>query len=232
MSDKKLLLWDIDGTLISISYLGGEIFDRAFLRALDVKPPQRVNMSGKTDPQIVTEYLEMLNFDTSEFEAMTAEVLECLRLELAVAKEEVAKIGSPKENAEQILQYFSGSDDVIQSVLTGNIVENAKLKLNIFALDKYIDFECGAFGSDHIDRKELVGVAFERVEAKHDIAPDPRSTWIIGDSPNDFACAAASGLRCILVATGRFGFEELSRLGADLVCENLSDKEILNLIET
>ncbi len=230
MSDKKLILWDIDGTLISISYLGGEIFDRAFLSAFGVKPPARVNMSGKTDPQIVAEYLEMLNYPKSEFGDMTAEALRCLRLELAAAKSEVFEIGALKENAEGILRHFYDSDGVIQSVLTGNIVENAKLKLGIFAVDKYIDFDCGAFGSDHIDRRQLVNVAFDRVRAKHNILPDPKNTWIIGDSPNDFVCASSSGLHCILVATGRFGFGELSELGADLVCENLSDKEIQNLI--
>jgi len=226
----KLILWDIDGTLLSIGYLGREVFERALYQSCGLTPSGRVQMSGKTDPQIIKEYFDMLQIPQEDYIKMTDTVIAHLEIELAKAEDEIRKAGSPKENAANLLQYLSGYEDIIQTVLTGNVSKNAKLKLEIFSLLQYIDFDCGAFGSDNIDRTKLVGVALERVYKKHGISPKPKDTWIIGDSPNDLACAQASGIGCILVATGRFEFEELSGIGADLVCKNLEDKEILNLL--
>ncbi len=226
----KLILWDIDGTLLSIGYLGAEVFDRAFVAALGIKPPSRVKMSGKTDPQIVSEYLDMLGFDKSDYPKTIEAVLASLQHELAMASDEIKEAASLKVNAREILEYFAGEEEIIQTVLTGNIIQNAKLKLELFSLLSYFDFDCGAFGSDDIDRTKLVTVAAERVYAKHNIRPEAKNTWIIGDSPNDFACARASGIRCILVATGRFDYDELSLLGADLVCHDLSDQEISDFV--
>jgi len=226
----KLILWDIDGTLLSVDYLGKEVFERALYQAYGLTPSGTVRMSGKTDPQIIKEYFDMMQIPEKDYVSMTDEVLAYLEIELAKAEEEIRKVGSLKENVVNMLQYLSVDDDIIQTVLTGNIIRNAKLKLEIFSLLQYIDFDCGAFGSDNIDRTKLVDVALGRVYEKHGISPNPKDTWIIGDSPNDLACAKASGIGCILVATGRFEFEELSTLGADLVCHNLEDKEIFNLL--
>ena len=97
------------------------------------------------------------------------------------------------------------------------------MKLRAFGLDRFIDFDIGAYGSDHHDREELVPIALAKAEAKHGGPFRPEDTLVIGDTPRDFECAKAGGARCVLVATGGFARDELEGLGADVVLDDLSD---------
>jgi phosphoglycolate phosphatase-like HAD superfamily hydrolase len=82
--------------------------------------------------------------------------------------------------------------------------------------------ELGGYGSDHVDRPELVRLALERVAAAgHDVVAD--RVWVIGDTPRDHACAVANGVRSMLVATGSYAVDELTGLGADIVVDDLTD---------
>lgn len=83
----------------------------------------------------------------------------------------------------------------------------------------------GAFGSDHADRNLLVPVALGRAAEHRRRTFHPGQVWVIGDSANDLACARASGARCLLVATGGAGFDELGALGPDAVLPDLGDTD-------
>ena len=218
--EPRLVLWDIDGTLLRAGDLGAAVFDRALAAVLGRLPSGRIRMSGKTDPQIVAEYLALMEVaEPGRVEA----VLERLEAELADAKDELAAQGSLCPGVREVLAGLNAAGTVSQSVLTGNIAPNALVKLAAFGLDGVLDLDAGAFGSDHADRRALVPIALRRQRELRGRSLHASQVWVVGDTPNDLACARAGGARCLLVATGRYGLDELSALGADAVLEDLGD---------
>ena len=155
----RLLLWDIDGTLVNSGGLGPAAFDRAIQGVFGRIPEAQVRMSGKTDPQIVREYMELMEVEDLD---SLPDVLKALELELLAVEKELAAKGHAYEGAAALLARFHEDPRVVQSVLTGNIAPNAVIKLAAFGLDRVLDLEAGAFGSDHADRRELVPIALSR----------------------------------------------------------------------
>ncbi len=216
-----LVLWDIDGTLVRGGEIGAEVFDLAIERVLGTRPPSRVRMSGKTDPQIVNEYLAMLGItdDGTQLPAM----LTYLASELAAAEPVIREHGQALPGAMVILPRLAADPDVTQSVVTGNIAPNALVKLRAFGLDRWLDLEIGAYGSDHADRRELVPIALARAHDLRGLDFARDEVWVVGDSDNDLACARAAGVRCLLVATGRATMSELAALAPDALLPDLAD---------
>src|SRR5262249_27148871 len=121
----------------------------------------------------------------------------------------------------RLLDALVDRDDVFLGLLTGNYEEAARAKLEYFDLWRY--FRCGAFGDDAPDRNGLLPKALAAVRACGGPAVDAADTVVIGDTPLDVDCAAASGARSIAVATGGHDVEALRRAGADVVFEDLRD---------
>lgn len=221
---QRLVLWDIDGTLVRTGPLGAAVLERALRSVVGGLPEERVAMSGKTDPQIVAEYLDLLGVDDPE--ALPA-VLERLEHELAAVAAELPATGAALAGAAALLERLGADERVAQSVLTGNLAPNAVVKLAAFGLDRHLDLETGAFGSDHADRRHLVPVALRRQrDLRHRVVP-PEHVWVVGDTPNDLACARAAGAACLLVATGRYDLAALAALGAEAVVADLADTDAL-----
>jgi phosphoglycolate phosphatase-like HAD superfamily hydrolase len=216
---QRLLLFDIDGTLVRAGELGGAVFNRAVEAVLGEVPAQQVSMSGKTDPQIVREYLALLESDDPDH---LPAILARLESELAAAADQLALDGTTCPGAPELLQALSKDDRLHLSVLTGNIAPNAVVKLSAFGLQEWLDLETGAYGSDSEDRKALVPIALERMASLRGVVLAPEQVWVIGDTPRDFECALAGGAHCLLVATGRFSLDDLGGLGADAVLADLS----------
>lgn len=219
MTVQRLLLFDIDGTLVRAGELGGAVFNRAVEAVLGEVPAQQVSMSGKTDPQIVREYLALLESDDPDH---LPAILARLESELAAAADQLALDGTTCPGAPELLQALSKDDRLHLSVLTGNIAPNAVVKLSAFGLQEWLDLETGAYGSDSEDRKALVPIALERMASLRGVVLAPEQVWVIGDTPRDFECALAGGAHCLLVATGRFSLDDLGGLGADAVLADLS----------
>ncbi len=227
----RLVLWDIDGTLVRAGEIGAAIFDRAIEKMLGRRPTKRVLMSGKTDPQIVLEYLT--EFGLPDAPAHVPALLEQLAAELAAAAPEVGARGVVLPGVAEILPRLAAEDAVDQTVLTGNIAPNALVKVAAFGLDRWLNLEMGAYGSDCADRNKLVPVALDKVRAARGRSFEPHEVWVVGDAPNDLACARAAGARCLLVATGRPSFEELQALHPDVLRRDLSDvDEIFDLLRS
>lgn len=222
---RRLVLFDVDGTLVRAGDVGPSSFDRAVEAVLGCAPAERPHMAGKTDGQIVGEYLEALGVarDPRTVEA----VLEALGVALAEAdaRGEIRSGGVALPGVADLLQRLFGDDRVLSSLLTGNVAPNAKLKTAAFGLDGWLDFDSAAYGSDHHDRDCLVPIALERSKAAHGVTFDPVDVWVVGDTPRDLACARAGGARCLLVATGGYSYSELAELGADAVFVDLSDTD-------
>lgn len=117
----------------------------------------------------------------------------------------------------QLLGLLADRGDVRLALLTGNLEPIARLKLARAGIGKFFARGQGGFGSDHEDRAALPAIARRR--AGSDGTPYPRArTIVVGDTPRDIACAHADGLRCLAVATGPYGVDELAdadRVAAD-----------------
>ncbi len=221
----RLILWDIDGTLVRAGDVGALIFDVAIEKRLGRPPSSRVLMSGKTDPQIVLEYLTEFDLPDADAGAHLTAILEDLEAELAARAHVISAHGIVLPGVTELLARLDADDDVVQTVVTGNIAPNARIKVGAFGLDRWLNLEMGAYGSDHADRNELVPIARARVEAARGVSVVPDDVWVVGDAPADLACARAGGARCLLVATGRPAFDDLQALGPDALRHDLSDAD-------
>jgi len=218
------LLWDIDGTLITGGGVGSEAINRA-AAAVAGKPVggPPVVMHGKTDPQILTElFLAAEIAEHTIAELLPAAVAEAERL-MALAEADLRRRGQVIPGVVEILQRIATLPDVRQTLVTGNLIGNAAVKLAAFDLTAYFDVEVGAYGTDHADRNELVQIALERVERLRGERYLPEEVWVIGDTPGDLACARAAGVRCLLVGTGQIPMSQLLSLDADAVLADLTN---------
>jgi len=215
---RRLVLFDVDGTLVRAGPVGSAVFDTALEAVLGRTPERQVKMSGKTDPQIALEYLELMHADP----ACLPEVMAHLEKGLAAAADQLVRHGTALPGSRELLRLLHADNNVVASVLTGNIAPNAAVKLAAFDLDRWLDLEVGAYGSDDADRRVLVPVALGRVAERHGVELEPEDVWVVGDTPRDLECARAGGARCALVATGRYSRDELEGLGADVVLSSLA----------
>lgn len=223
---RRLVLWDVDGTLVLAGPAAREAFDAAVAAVFELRVADHgVQMSGKTDPQIALEILTSLAVPEEEARRRLPEVLAAMEHELAGAADLMRQAGHALPGAEAVLRLLHDDPEVAQSVLTGNLASNAALKLRAFDLDRWVDLEIGAYGSDDPDRNRLVPIALEKLRRRDRVALEPSWVWIVGDTPRDLECARAAGARCLLVGTGRFPMSELEDLGADAVLEDLADTE-------
>ena len=99
----------------------------------------------------------------------------------------------------ELLARLDEAPGVRQTLLTGNLVANAAVKVAAFGLGDFFDSEVGAYGTDHADRLELVPIALERVARFRGESYEPDEVWVVGDTANDLACARAGGVSCLLV---------------------------------
>ena len=219
-----MVLWDIDGTLMRSPGIGVRAFVRAVERVTGVAwTPQRLDFGGRTDPDIAARILESAGFDEP---ALVPAVLEALAEAYVDLDGDLRAAVTVLPGVAVMLRTLD-RERVVQTVVTGNIAPVARAKISAGGLEAHLRLEWGAFGSDHHERSELVKLAIERVGAAgHDIRRD--TIWVVGDTPRDLAAAQANSVRCALVCTGTFGFDELCELGADLVVADLSDPTSLS----
>jgi phosphoglycolate phosphatase-like HAD superfamily hydrolase len=222
---RRLVLWDIDGTLVQAGEVGRDIFTEAFQavvgRAPDKITAKALAMAGRTDPEIALDFLAAHEIaeGASHLPAFNEALVTALAAKAALIRER----GRALTGARETLAALSGTDGVVQSLLTGNVQPNALLKLASFELDGYLDFDVGGFGSDHHHRPSLVEVARTKAEGKYGTAFDGTATVLVGDTPLDVAAGRAGGARVVAVATGPYGADELAATGADAVLEDLRD---------
>jgi phosphoglycolate phosphatase-like HAD superfamily hydrolase len=227
----SLLLWDVDGTLVRTGVLGREPFQAAVAAVLgssDVDPQlhERVQMSGKTDPQIARELLTLAAVSEDDVEHHLPEVLRRLESGLGELEARIGAEGEVLPGVPEVLERCAGAaPGTLSTVLTGNLAGNALVKLRAFGLDRWLDLRIGAYGSDHHDREELVPIARRKAAEVHGVDVRASSVWVIGDTPRDLACARAGGARCALVATGKFDRAALEAAGPDALFDDLDGLE-------
>jgi phosphoglycolate phosphatase-like HAD superfamily hydrolase len=223
----RLVLWDIDGTLVQAGEVGRDIFTEAFQAVLGHAPDQvtakALAMAGRTDPEIALEFLAA--HEIAEGERHLPAFSEALVSALATKAALIRERGRALPGARETLAELGRSDGVVQSLLTGNVQPNALLKLASFELDGYLDFDVGGFGSDHHHRPSLVEVARRKASRKYGTSFNGAATVLVGDTPLDVAAGRTGGARVVAVATGSYGVDDLMAADADAVLEDLRDTE-------
>ena len=217
----RLVLWDIDHTLIETRGIGGQVYAEAFAKVTGRTLEKMPELAGRTEPVIFREALKVNGVEDAEdlYEKFAAEQARGYTDHL----DDLRRRGRALPGAREALEALAGCDDVTQSVLTGNTRPSAETKLRAFGLDQYLDFEIGAYGTDDDTRANLVGVARQRAEKAHAQDYAPGQTILIGDTSNDVAAALDSGARIIAVATGKESAADLGAAGARTVLPDLAD---------
>ncbi|PPK67412.1 haloacid dehalogenase-like hydrolase [Actinokineospora auranticolor] len=216
-----LVLWDVDQTLVDYSGTGHQWYGQALTAVCGVEIAHVPSFPGRTERSITLELLEAHGVDWTEdhVRRMYAELVAIAN----AARADLAALGSALPGSIEVLRGLAERSDVVQSLVTGNLLELAECKLAPFGLGRYVDFAIGGYGSVSADRHELVSAAVEAAETKH----DTRFTRVvvIGDTPHDVAAAHHYGAVAAGVATGRYTVEDLTACGADLVFTDLSDTD-------
>jgi phosphoglycolate phosphatase-like HAD superfamily hydrolase len=226
----RLLLWDIDGTLIFGGGVGSSALESAAASVASLAHVPKVDMHGKTDPQILREIFLAAEIAEHVADELVPEAMSAGEAALAAAADELRDRGGILPGVVDVLERLDATAGVRQTLVTGNLTGNAAVKLATFELTRFFDEEVGAYGTDHADRLELVPIALERVERLRGERYGGDEVWVIGDTPNDLACARAGGVRCLLVGTGS-GLDVVGDIGADAVVADLSDVErVLDLL--
>lgn len=218
-----LVLWDIDHTLLSIGPLSGELYRDTFVK-VTAQPFERLaDMTGRTDLAITSETLRLHGIVPTD--ALLASFAEALAAAFDSNRDRLAAQGRALHGARDALQTLAGRDDVVQSVLTGNAEPIARCKLAAFDLDRFVDFDIGAYGMDGAERPPLVALARQRAQDKYGLTFDASTTVLIGDTPKDVEAGHQGGARVVAVATGSSTIDDLKAAGAELVLPDLRDTD-------
>ena len=217
----KLILFDIDGTLVLTGGAGIRAMNRAGEEILGVlNLLDGIPCAGRTDWIILHDALTKAGHELDEdlFERMREAHIRYLAEEIEHRGDGVKEV---MPGVRELLPALRSRDDVALGLLTGNFEEAARIKLGHFDLWDF--FRCGAFGDDAADRNALVPFAVERARSCGLGSFGYAEVVVIGDTPHDVACAVAVGAQPVAVATGGFSVEQLRATGAPVVLEDLSD---------
>jgi phosphoglycolate phosphatase len=216
---RTLVLWDIDHTLIETRGVGRAIYDRAFPAATGKPLEKLATIAGRTELDIMAASLKVNGLEATD--RAVQKLADALVQGYENARDELAAIGRALPGARETLERFAGDQSIHQAILTGNLRAVAHIKLAVFGLAGFLDFESSAFGDDHAERSELVRVARQRAEARTGARFDDQQVVLIGDTPNDVKAALTAGVRVIGVATGKASEAELRDAGAQQVVSSL-----------
>ncbi len=217
----KIVLFDVDGTLLWTDGAGRRAIHRALKDVLGIEhPAANFRFDGRTDPEIVRLLAAAAGRDHDE-----PAVEAVLERYVVLLDDELSRPGHRTTvfpGVFELLAALEGRSDCVVGLLTGNVVEGARLKLRSAGLDM-ARFRVGAFGSDHAERGELPAIAQRRAREALDVAVAGKDVVIVGDTPSDVACGRAIGARAIGVATGSFPVAALLEAGADAAFADLAD---------
>ena len=218
---RKLILFDIDGTLVLTGAAGLRGMNRALAEVFGTPDGlDGIPVAGRTDWAILDEAVRRHGRE------LDGALLADLRTRyVKYLAEEIQHPGEGRKavmpGIRELLDALAPREDVMIALLTGNFEEGARIKLGYFDLWRY--FQCGAFGDDAADRNLLVPFAVRRAEACGAPQLAPSNVIVVGDTPADVACAHAGGARAVAVATGSSSVEQLRSAGAEYVFRDLSD---------
>lgn len=212
-----VVLFDIDGTLLSSGGAGQAAMEATFLAEFGASGEVHgISYAGRTDYGIVTDLFNFHRLDADD----TA-IKKFLQAYLSHLPEHlVLKNGSVLPGIRELLAILHDREDVLLGLLTGNFERGAAVKLGHFKIDHY--FQLGGFGDRQLHRDDVAREALAAVrETFADVNLD--RLWVIGDTPADVQCARAIGARAVAVCTGMYTKEELTETQPDHLFEDFAD---------
>jgi phosphoglycolate phosphatase-like HAD superfamily hydrolase len=226
----RILLWDIDGTLIHSAKVGGyklytipvleEIFGTAG-RLADM------HVSGMTDLQIVFEALRDAGITQDEILARAEVLVSRLTEEARRVTGNGEKFFVLLPGVRQTLEALAAHPRYESALVTGNIKPMAQLKMELVGLDHFFTLP-GAFGDESHNRRDLPARAAERIRKHLQMDLAPEQFIVIGDTPNDIDCARHFGARAVAVGTGRmFSEAEILDCKPDALLPDLADVDLV-----
>lgn len=223
MTPPTLLIFDIDGTLITTS-AGRRAFDVALAEVYGIeRGTEGLQMAGWTDPAIFARACEKHGLDPEAFPAWKLSFLSHLASELR------RDAGRILPGVFELLSTCLMEPGFLLTLGTGNVEEGARLKLAPHDLNRF--FPDGGFGGDGTTRDEVIATAIRRASRR--LGGEFSAMVVVGDTPLDIACGKANGCHTIGLATGHFGADILRRSGADVVLQDLSDwKKVVQIFHT
>lgn len=218
----KLVLFDIDGTILWSNGAGRRAMQRALITAFGSSGSADYRYDGKTDMQIVRDLMRLEGHADALIDARMQSLLDDyvtgLHEELRSGETIVQRLTGVME----LLDALEAREDRRIGLLTGNIEVGASAKLRAVGIDPQ-RFTVSAFGSDHEIRGELPAIAQRRAREQLGLQVAGEAIVIIGDTPADIDCTRGIGARAIAVATGRYSVNDLAEHGPAAVFANLSD---------
>ena len=224
----RLILFDIDGTLLWTAGAGRRAIHQALLDEMGTAGPiDGYRFDGKTDPQIVRELMTLAGHpEASSDDRVTAvcrRYVELLTTELEKPTQTTRVYPGIKELL-TALEPYEAEGRALVGLLTGNVERGAALKLRSAGLD-FARFAVGAFGSDSHHRPDLPAVAARRAATRTGLPFTGRDIVIVGDTPDDVACCRPMGACSVGVATGFYDVAALRAAGATHVFPDLGDTQ-------
>ena len=223
----KFVLFDIDHTLIDSGRSGAIALDLAFQDMTGISNGfGGIGFAGKTDLGIIREALEKNRIQIQD--GWLGRFLNIYLLHLRTATDR--GMGHVKPGILDLLDALVANQEFHLGLLTGNIEEGARTKLEPFGLNSF--FPIGAFGDDSEDRNDLLPLAVQRLAANSSVSVTYTDCVIIGDTPLDVTCAKIHGARSIAVATGPYPLENLQSTETDLALKDLTEtSEIIDWLK-
>ncbi|MFG1881945.1 HAD family hydrolase [Micromonospora sp. NPDC049102] len=226
-----LVIWDVDGTLIPADL---RWLTRAIARAYGLAesavifPDKKVH--GYTDESIAIDTAIASGVDPLAAEAGIPAFRQAIAAVMQEDRQELAEVQPPYPGAAASIAELHDRG-FIQTVLTGNLRSAAEVKLHVAGLDEFLDLRIGGFGSDERDRFQLPAVVARRYSAIYGDQLDSARVIVIGDAPNDIACARHADFHIAVVAH-RIGRQELTTYEPDLVFDSLEPKKVVAAVSS
>ena len=217
----KLLLFDVDATLILTGGAGIRALSRAFQKLFNVETAMDgIALHGRTDPAIIREVFQKRIEKLPLTDSVIANILEAY-LEFLHDEVEQSNAYQVLPGIEAILEEMNVRSDVILGLATGNVESGARIKLRRGNLNRFFGF--GGYGSDSENRTGLVRRAAEKASLKYGGVIDSHDVFVIGDTPRDIDAGKEAGFQTVGVATGQYSVAQLRDAGADLAIANFEE---------
>jgi phosphoglycolate phosphatase-like HAD superfamily hydrolase len=217
----RLVLWDIDHTLLDAAGFGWHAYAVAFADLFGFPLTARVGMAGRTDLAIMKDVLVHHGIsDLTLIDRFQEAVVRVATGDRHVMR----KLGGHElDGATAALTALAARPDVVSSVLTGNLREVAVVKLAAVGLTEHLDLEVGAYGDAHEYRPDLVEIARQRARTKYGRPFGGDAVVLVGDTPLDVEAGLVAGAAVVGVATGQYSRADLLAAGASVVLSDLAD---------
>src|SRR6266566_1008241 len=220
----RLVLFDIDGTLLNSGGMGRASMQRALGLIFGSPGNPSYRYDGKTDKQIVRDVMRLEGHTDEHIDSRMEKLIELYLEGLRTGSKSGKFNVRPLEGVTELLDALEARNDVVLGLLTGNVEPGARIKLTAAGLDPD-RFRINAFGSDHEHRPLLPAIAQKRASEKLglDIAGD--RVVVIGDTPADIECGRSLGAKAIGVASGHYTVEQLQAHDPYAVFPSLKNTE-------